>query len=120
MFDSNLLFHSAAALTTSGNSDALTADKTSGSGVDVEIAVTAVAGSTTGLTVDFIVQESADGTTYNNLVTFPQITTTGRWARRVQSDKKYLRLNRTCGTGTGLSVTVTAGIVSGKPNDAVN
>lgn len=118
MFDSNLLFHNAAALTTTGNSSGLDIGKTPNDGVDIEIAVTAIAGSTTGLTMDFIVQESDDNSTYNNLATFAQITTTGRWTRRVQSKKRYLRLNRTAGAATGLSYTVTAGIVSGQQRDS--
>jgi len=113
MFDSSLLFHNAAALTTTGNSSTLTVKKTPSEGVPVEIAVTAVAGSTTGLTMDFIVKESADDSTYTNLVTFPQITAVGRYTRIVQSKQPYLRLYRTAGAATGLSYTVTAGIVSG-------
>jgi hypothetical protein len=113
MLDANLLFHNAAALTTTGNSSSLDIKKTGEKGVVVEVQVTTVVGSTTGLTMDFIVQESDDDSTYNNLVTFAQITTTGRWTRRVQSKKRYLRLNRTAGAATGLSYTVTAGIASG-------
>jgi hypothetical protein len=119
MFDSNLLFHNAAALTTTGNSSALDVKKTAAEGVPVEIAVTAVAGSTTGLTMDFIVAESDDDSTYNNLVTFPQISAVGRYTRIVQSQKRYLRLSRTAGAATGLSMTVTAGIVSGNLPDQV-
>lgn len=117
MLDANLLFHNAAALTTTGNSSSLNVKKTPAEGVWVEVCVTASAGSATGKTIDFIVQESADDSTWNNLVTFPQITTTGRWARKVQSKKAYLRLNRTAGAATGLSFTVTAGIVSGPTDD---
>lgn len=117
MKDTNLLFSNAAAITTTADSTALTVDKTSERGVVVELVVSAVAGSTTGLTLDAIVKESADGTTYNNLVTFAQITGTGRWQRRVQSKKKYLRISYTAGAATGLSFTVTAGIESGFLND---
>ena len=119
MFDANLLFHSATALTTSGTSSALDIKKTAAAGVPVEIAVTAVAGSTTGLTMDFVVWESADGTTYNALVTFPQITAAGRYTRVVQTKNRYLKLARTAGAATGLSYTVTAGIVSGNLPDQV-
>ena len=110
MFDANLLFHNAAALTATGNSSGLDIKKTAAEGVVVEIDVTAVTG--TSPTMDFIVQESNDDSTYNNLVTFAQITAVGRWQRRVQSKKRYLRLGRTAG-GTTPSFTVTAGIVSG-------
>jgi hypothetical protein len=120
MFDSNLLFHNAAALTTTGNSASLDVKKTPAEGVVVEVAVTAVAGSTTGLTMDFIVQESDNDSTWNNLVTFPQITAVGRQTRVVQSQKRYLRLARTAGAATGLSMTVTAGIVSGNLPDEVS
>lgn len=120
MLDSTLLFHNAEALTTSGNSTSKRIRKTGADGVTVEIAVTAIAGSTTGRTMDFIVQESDDDSTWNNLVTFPQMTTTGRQFRRVQSKKQYLRINRTFGTGTGLSATVTAGIVSGMERDGLS
>ena len=117
MLDSNLLFTNAAAITTTGNSAALNVKKTPSEGVPVELAVTAVAGSTTGLTLDAVVAESADGTTYNNLVTFAQITGTGRWTRVVQTKKAYLRITYTAGAATGLSFTVTAGIASGNLPD---
>jgi hypothetical protein len=117
MFDTNLLFHNAAALTTSGNSASLDIRKTAAEGAVVEIAVTALAGSTTGRTIDFIVQESDDDSAYNNNTTFAQLSATGRVTRRVQSKKRYLRLNRVVGTGTGASFTVTAGIVSGNIKD---
>lgn len=118
MLDTNLLFHNAAALTTSGNSSGLDIKKTGADGVEIEIAVTAIAGSTTGLTMDFIVQESDNDSTYNNLVTFAQMSATGRAMRRVKSKKRYLRLNRVAGAATGLSFTVTAGIVSGAQRDS--
>jgi len=117
MLDTNLLFHNAAALTASGNSAGLDIKKTGADGVEVEIAVTALAGSTTGLTMDFIVQESDNDSTYNNVTTFPQLSTTGRTIRRAKSKKRYLRLNRVAGAATGLSFTVTAGIVSGGQRD---
>lgn len=115
MYDNNLLFHDAAALNSNGNSSGLNIGKTPAKGVWVEIAVTAASG--TSPTIDFVVQESDDDSTYNDLVTFEQITETGRWSRLVQSKKPYLRLNRTLG-GTSPSFTVTAGIVSGPQRDA--
>jgi hypothetical protein len=122
MLDANLLFHNAATITTTGTSGTagtIGIFKTPAEGVDVEIAITSIAGSTTGRTLDFKVQETdnADGSSATDLVTFPQMTGTGRRARRVQSQKPYLVLARTCGTGTGLSAVVTAGISSGMPSD---
>ncbi len=114
MFDANLLFHNTAALTATGNSSALDVKKTPANGVNVSIVVTAVSG--TSPTADFVVQESDDNSTWNDLVTFAQITTTGRWSRLVQSKKRYLRLKRTIG-GTTPSFTVTAGIKSGVQRD---
>lgn len=119
MFDANLLFKNAATLTTTGTA-ALAIAKTPASGVDVEVAITTVAGSTTGRTIDFVIQESAGGTTASGtLATFTQMTTTGRQTRRVQSKQPYLILAYTMGTGTGLSVVVSAGIVAGPVNDQV-
>lgn len=115
MLDSNLLFHDAAALTATGNSSGLDIKKTPAGGVWVGIFVTAVSG--TAPTADFKVQESDDDSTYNDVVTFGQITAAGRWFRLVQSKKRYLRLARTIG-GTIPSFTVTAGIVSGPQRDA--
>src|SRR3989304_4927188 len=113
MFDTNLLFHNAAALTTTGTSASMDLGKTPADGVDMEIAVTAVAGSTTGLTMDFVVRESDNDSTYNDLVTFPQMSAVGLFNRRIKTKKRYLALKRTAGAATGLSFTVTAGIVSG-------
>lgn len=115
MFDSNLLFHNAVALNANGNSSGLNIGKTPADGVWVEIVVTAASGTTP--TIDFKVQESDDDSTYNDVVVFPQITGTGRWFRKVQSKKAYLRLNRTVG-GTSPNFTVTAGIVSGPQRDS--
>lgn len=119
MLDELLLFHDGATLTTSGTTSWLDVAKTPAAGVVVEVAVTSIAGSTTGRTMDFIVQESAtnDETAPLDVVTFPQMTTTGRYTKTVQSSKRYLRLKRTFGTGTGLSAVVTAGMVSGHLND---
>jgi len=118
MLDANLLFHSAATLTTSGDSSSVNIKKTAADGVPIEIVVAALAGSTTGRTLDFKVQESdTEGSGYTDNTTFPQITAVGRYYRRVQSKKAYLRLNRVAGAATGLSATVTAGIVSGAQRD---
>lgn len=123
MFDTNLLFHNGATITTTGTSGTapIAIFKTPADGIDIEIIITAFAGSSTGRTLDFIVQETnqSDGSSATDLVTFPQMTDVGRWTRRVQSKKNYLVLKRTAGTGTGLSATVTAGISSGVPIDQV-
>jgi len=114
MFDANLLFHDAAALTATGNSSSLDVKKTDVNGVVVKVVVTAVSGTTP--TLDLKVQESDDNSTWKDLVTFDQITSTGRWSRLVQSKRRYLRLARTVG-GTTPSFTVTAGIASGMERD---
>ena len=116
-FDASLLFHDAAALTATGNSAALDVKKTPVDGVTVEIAVTAASGTTP--TLDVTIQESNDNSTWRNVTTFPQITGTGRFFRRVSSGFRYLRLARTVG-GTTPSFTVTAGVVSGAQRDFGN
>lgn len=119
MFDSTLLFLSAATVTTTSASPAsLDVGKTPADGAVVEIAVVGMAGSATGRTLDFTVEEcdTTDGT-FVTVSTFPQITTSGRWTRVVQSKRRYLRLPVTAGAGTGLTATVTAGIVSGNLRD---
>jgi hypothetical protein len=119
MFDSNLLFNDGTttnAVTTNGDSTALNVAKTAEKGVTVEIAAITVSG--TSPTLDVIVQESDNDSSYNNLVTFAQITGTGRWQRKVQSKKAYLRLDYTVG-GTSPSFKVQAGIVSGPITDQI-
>lgn len=127
MFDSNLLFYSAVAVTTTGTGGttgsagpkALQVDKTPAAGLEIEVVVTAAAGSTTGGTLDILIMGSADDSTYTQVGSFERITnaSTGRYIARVQTKKKYLRLDRTVGTGTGFSATITAGIVSGGQRD---
>jgi len=118
MFDANLLFSNAAVLTVTANSAELDLRGTAADGVDVEVAVTAASG--TGPTLDPVVQHSdTSGSGFAALTTFAQITATGRATRRVQSDKRFLRIAYTVG-GTSPSFTVTAGIVSGKPTDQVD
>lgn len=119
MFDYNLLFtHSsgaAVAVTTTGNSTALAVEKTPASGVDVEIVITAVSGTGTP-TMTPVLYESDDDSTYYALATWKDITATGRYTRRAQSKRKYLRLTYTL-TGTSPSFTTLAGIVSGPQRD---
>ncbi len=116
-FDAALLFHDAAALTATGNSSALDVKKTAIDGITVELAVTAASGTTP--TLDVTIQESDDNSTWRNVSTFPQITGTGRWFRRVASGSRYLRAARTVG-GTTPSFTVTCGVVSGVQRDYNN
>lgn len=117
MFDSQLLFHNAVALTTNGDSASLDLGKTAADGQWIEIAVTVVGGTGTP-TINFKVQESNDDSSYNDDVVFPAITAVGNYYRKVQSDKRYLRLNRTV-SGTTPSFTVTAGPVSYPEKQAV-
>ena len=112
MFDSNLMF-TAAAVTADGNSSVLDIGATPANGVVIEVAVTAVSGSSP--TMDIVVQESADNSTYKALATFDQITATGRQTRRVQSSKRYLRLNYDIGGSSSPSFTMANGIASGFP-----
>lgn len=113
MFDSNLLFDSAATYTsTCSTPTPLDVGKTPTEGVPVEVCVTAGSG-----TLDLKVQEcSTSGGTYQDVVTFAQITASGRWTRQVQSKLRYLRLLKTVG-GSSPTFTLTAGIVSGVPRD---
>lgn len=127
MLDTNLLMYSAKAITTSGtggtsgstNPKAITVDKTPAAGVEIEVIVSAVAGSTAGGTLDLSIMGSDDDLTYVEVGAFSRITnaSTGRYVARVQSKKKYLRLDSTVGTGTGFSATITAGIVSAGQRD---
>lgn len=114
MFDTNLLFTSAAAVTTSGYSSSVAINKTPSDGVWLEIAVTATTG--TSQTLDAEVYESTDTTASTSadqkIATFPQITAAGRYFRHVQSKKAYLFMRYTI-AGTSPSFTVTAGVVTG-------
>lgn len=112
MFDANLLFTNGTAITTNGDSTVIDLKKTPAGGVPVEIAVTAVTG--TSPTLDAVCAESDNNSDYNTVVTFPQITAAGVTTRVVQSKKRYLKLTYTVG-GTDPSFTTKAGIVSGLP-----
>lgn len=112
MFDANLLFYDGVTLTTATGSTVLQIKKTPADGVDVELDVTTITG-TTG-TLDVVVQHSDSSTTgFTTIATFPQITTTtGPRHLRVQTKKPFVKLTPTTG-GTSPSFVVTAGIVSG-------
>jgi hypothetical protein len=109
MFDALNLFADAATVTASGNSPAVDVNSTPVDGVTIKALVTAVSGTTP--TLDIKVQESNDGTTWNDTgVAFPQITAVGKYQAQVYTSKKKLRLVYTVG-GTTPSFTLTAGIV---------
>lgn len=121
MYDTNLLFFNNIALTTTTNA-VLNHKKTPAAGIWAEIALKNLVGSASGGTIDAVIAESDDNSVYNNLVTFPQVlagTGNGRWNRLVQSQKAYLKLTVTLGTGTGLAGSLTAGLVTGPVQDEV-
>ncbi len=119
MFDKNLLFADEATVSTNGQSSVITINGTPSDGVKVEVAVSTHDRTSGNETLDIVVQEgeTTNGTFYD-LVTFAQITGTGRWTRQVQSKMKCLRLDYTVG-GTTPSTKLTAGIVTGAPIDQV-
>ena len=119
MFDKNLLFSDAQALTADAYSDlAVKTSKTPASGVWIEVAVTALA-SVTELDV-LVLENGADsGWDYASTaqkLAQKKITAAGRYFLHVQSKQPYLKLYYD-GTGFG-TATVTAGIVSGPQRDA--
>jgi hypothetical protein len=115
MYDANLLFTSASAITTDGVSTNLAVYKTPAAGLWVQIDVTAVSG--TSPTLDVSVLEK-DGTsiaaTDQKVVVFPQITAVGSYRRLVQSKKSHLALYYDVG-GTTPSFTLTSGIKEAVP-----
>lgn len=118
MFDTDLLFSNAATITQDGFGTAVQVDKTPADGVWIEIAVTALSGSTPLLDCTVYEHTNTTQTTANQvLATFPQISATGRYFRLVQTKKSHLHLHYNV-TGTSFSATVTAGIVSGPTPDA--
>ena len=112
MFDSNLMF-TAAAVTADGNSTVLDLGSTPAGGVVVEVAIPAVSGSSP--TMDIVVQESADSSSWQIVSTFAQLTATGRHTRIVQTAKRYLRMNYDIGGSSSPSFTMANGIASGFP-----
>ena len=119
MYDSNLLFFSDTAVTTSTTSGTKAINKTPANGVTFEIQIKNVAGSTTGRTFDPYVLFSDDDSTYGDTAYLPQMTADGRVARTLQSAKKYAKMGLTVGTGTGAVASATSGVVSGPPADQV-
>lgn len=127
MFDATLLFFNGVAVTTTGtggtsgstNTKALTINKTPADGLEAEIIFTAVAGSTTGGTIAFKIMGSADDSTYVQIGQTPSYTNAavGRFLHRFRTPYKYVRLDPVVGTGTGASITVYAGIVTGGQRD---
>jgi len=116
MFDSNLLFSNAVAVTADGNSSAISVNKAPVRGVEVALIVTAVDG--TSPTLDATIHESDDNFSSDNqrIGTFPQITGIGRWFQRVRTKKAKMRLTYDVG-GTSPSFTITAGIVPAGQRD---
>jgi hypothetical protein len=117
MLDENLLFHDGAVLTATVNSNSIDLGKTGANGVVVQIASTTVSGSSP--TLNTIVQESTNDSTWVNLTTFDQVTASERSSRTIQTQKQYVRLSHTIG-GSSPSFTVTAGIASGHTLDEVS
>lgn len=129
MFDTNLMFWAGTEdITTSTLSGTKAVGPTGVMGITVECAIDSAAGSLTGWTVDpYVTFAATAGGTYADTAYLPRITkaadaaTTGliRVARVVQSDKRFMKGGFTLGTGTGLAISATMGIVSGPPSDAV-
>lgn len=127
MLDSDLQFFNGVAITTTGtggtsgssNTKAITNYKSPGQGQTIGIFITAVAGSTTGGTIQFKLMGSDDDSTYTQFGVTPNYTNAavGRYFYRTQHKYKYMRLDPVVGTGTGFSATVRAGIVTGGQRD---
>jgi len=122
MFDDDLLFSDAQALSADGYStNAVEIDKTPAEGLEIEVIVTA---STTLATLDILVLEKSadsawDYTSAAQKIAQRRITVNssgvGRTVIRVQSKLAYLKLYYD-GDSWG-TATVTAGIVSGSARD---
>jgi hypothetical protein len=68
--------------------------------VELDFDVTAVSG--TAPTLDIKIQESADGATFTDVVSLPQVTAVKKINEAIKSDKKYIRYVLTV-TGTSPS-----------------
>lgn len=55
------------------------------------------------------VEESQDGTTFNDLVAFPEIVAPGVYHRKVQTQKEYLQLDYNVGSTAKLVAGITRG-----------
>ncbi len=121
MFDQNLLFSDAQALTADAySSNALNVAKTGDKGVDIEICFTAF---TTVDTIDVRVLALAADSGWNyateaQKVAQVQFTGTGRKVIHCRTKLAYVKLHYDGATWGGGSATVTAGIVPGGPRDA--
>lgn len=121
MFDNNLIFSNAQVVTADGfSTNALDVGKTPVEGVDVEVVATVVSGTTPTLDITAYTKDTdASWATTDRKagVAQAQITAVGRYAFRIQTKNRYLKLYYDVG-GTSPSFTLTAGIVSGKQQDA--
>lgn len=122
MFDSNLLFSSAQVVTADAfSTNALDLAKTPAGGDWLEVAVTAVSGTSPTLDITCYgkATDASWATTDNEIgILGTQITAVGRYFFKIQSDLRYAKVNYDVG-GTTPSFTVTCGIVSGPQQDAV-
>lgn len=122
MWDNNLLFSSAQVVTATGfSTNALLFAKSKADGIWVELAVSAVSGTTPTLDVTAYTKDvdSAWATTDRTAgLSQAQITAAGRYLFRVQTKNQYVKL-RYVVSGTTPSFTITAGVVSGPQQDAM-
>jgi len=64
-------------------------------------------------TLDLRIQESADGTTWQTVVTFAQITAAGQYRRKYVSNRKYVRTDYTVAGTTPNFGAVQVGVETG-------
>lgn len=81
---------------------------------DVTVIVTTVSASDT---IVVTVEESQDGTTFNDLSAFPEIDAPGIFHRKVQTQKEYLQLGYNV-DGSQVSIKLVAGITRGRDGGA--
>lgn len=85
-------------------------------GIAVRVIVPQAAG--TSPTLDVKIQESADNSTWRDLVSFPQITAAGKYVRRFSGRLRYLRYAATvCGTSPNF-VAVQIDITNAEGNES--
>lgn len=97
-YDVNSFLEPATTKTATGNGSVYTTNTTALRGMKARLLVTAASGTTPTLTLK--IQESADNSNWNDLVTFPQVTDVGETFVTVESKKKYLRTHATIGGTT--------------------